>query len=249
MKKRILTLLAPAVLALVCAPLQAATTTLLTMADGLGDSVSIDQNGAVTGTGSFTDLSSSGSGPHATITFVGSVGSFDFIVTTGRGGGVEVLPALMNLNSIDAIATGAGTLVTTFTDTDYTDLAGQLNLSASNTFTAVTANGSTADFSGYASAANTIPATTLIGDLATFTDASNPSAQSNAVNKNYAKPFVGASGSLTEVVTLTFTGAGEIDSGFTIANIAVPEPASVVFLGSTLLGLTALFRKKQAKRA
>jgi hypothetical protein len=249
MKKRILTLFAPALLALVCAPLQAATTTLLTLSDGLGDTVSIDQSGGVIGTGTFNDMSSAGSGAHNTITFVGSVGSFNFIVTTGRGGGVEVLPSLMNLNSIDAIATGAGTLTTTFTDSDYTDLAPMLNLSASNTFTASTPNGSTANFAAYGSPVNAIPATTLIGNLATFTDVSFPSGQSNAVNKDFANP-IGASGSLSEVVTLAFTGGGEIDSGFTIANVAsVPEPASIIFLSTIGLGLTGLLRKKQVKRS
>jgi hypothetical protein len=261
MKTTILTLLAPALFALVCAPLQAAITTELTVSDG-PDSVTlfwtttevftnIDPLGCIgfceASTGTDTILAAGGAS-HGTFTFVGTVGSFSFNETTGRGGGVEVLPSLMNTESIDAIATGAGVLTTTFTDTDYSDLGSTLNLSASDTFTANTPDGSTDNFSGYSSAGNAIPAGTLIGNLATFTQTSAPSAQSNSATQNYANT-TGSSGSLSEVVTLNFTGAGEIDSGFTIANVAVPEPASVVFLGSILLGLTALVRKRQARRS
>jgi hypothetical protein len=250
MKKRLFTMVAIAGAAFVCAPqIHAAATTLLVLNDGLGDTVSIDQNGTVTGTGTFTDTASSGSGPHGTITFIGSVGTFDFNVTTGRGGGVEVLPALMNLNSIDAKNTGgAGQLTLTFSDTSYSDLASTLNLSSSTTFTAGTPLGSAITFTGFASAANAIPAATLIGALGPFTQTSNTGATSLAGTQNFANP-IGASGSLTEMAVLSFNGAGEIDSGFTIANVAVPEPTGVVLLGTMVLGLAGLMRKKQVKRS
>ena len=66
--------------------------------------------------------------------------------------------------------------------------------------------------------------------------------ESASVSQNFANP-IGASGSLTERISLHFVGAGEIDTGFTIANVAVPEPASVVFLGTTCW-VTGLLRKK-----
>jgi hypothetical protein len=262
MTKRIITLFAPALLAVVCAPLQAAISTQLFITDGVGDSVTLEWNTTnVPGcpaapsfceltTGTTTTGAATGI-EHGTFTFVGTIGTFSFNETTGRGQNAVTLPTLMNVSSIDATSTvGGGTLSTTFTDADYTGLRPALNLSASNTFTAGTANGSTADFSAFGDSASAVPGGTLIGDLATFTQASNPNGQSDSANNNFANT-IGVSGSLSEVVTLHFTGAGEIDSGFTIANGLlgkVPEPTSVIFLGTMVVGLAGLIRKKQAKR-
>ena len=255
MTKRLLTLAGLAVLVLACAPqMHAAITTELTLAVDATHFVSIDQNGvpilADSSVGGWTDLSSTGSGPHGTIVFIGTVGNFSFNVTTGRGGGVEVLPTLINLNSIDVLSTGSGTLTLTFTDTSYSDLASQLNLSSSATFTGNTPNGSTAAFIGYAGPANAIPATGLIGSTGTYTQASSPAGSSFASTINLPNPtLVGATVSLSERIILGFKGAGEIDSGFTIANVAVPEPASIIFLGTMVLGLAGLIRKGQTKRS
>jgi len=263
MTKKVLTLFAPALLAVVCAPLQAAITTQLFITDGLGDSVTLEWiTTNVVGcppapsfceltTGVTTTSAASGTS-HGTFTYVGTIGSFSFNETTGRAQNAVTLPTLMNVSSIDATAAASGTLTTTFTDTDYAGLRAALNLSASNTFTAGTTNGSTADYSGFGDAGNGVPAlTSIIGDLDTFKDVSDPLGQSESANKNFANP-IGPTGSLSEVITLSFAGPGEIDSGFTIANgllgNSVPEPTSVIFLGTMVVGLAGLIRKKQAKR-
>jgi hypothetical protein len=242
---RVLTLMV--VLIATACLMQGAISTELVLSDGT-NSVTIDQNGVATTVGTATVTTASGSGPGGTIVFVGSVGAFSVNITTGRGGAVEVRPALINVNSIDVQSVGAGDLTIQFSDTNFTDLAPTLNLSASVTFTAANIpHGSTATFTGLGSAANTIPAATMIGALGPFTDNSSPGAQSGSDTKDFANP-IGATGSLTETIALHFTGASEIDTGFTIANVVVPEPASVVLLGTTLLGVTALLRKK-SKRA
>jgi hypothetical protein len=238
--KRFLTLMV--VLAASACYMQGAITTLLTLTDGT-NIVSIDQNGNQVACTGCTVTTANGSGDHGTIIFVGKVGNFSVNITTGRGGGVEVRPALINVNSINVLSTGAGDLTIRFTDTGFTDLAPILNLSASDTFTANTPNGSTSTFTGFASASNNVPAGTLIGKIGTFTDTTNPSAQSDSGGGNFANP-IGTTGSLTEQISLHFAGAGEIDSGFTIANVTVPEPASVVMLGTLLLGTTTLLRRK-----
>ncbi|MGH9619693.1 MAG: PEP-CTERM sorting domain-containing protein [Bryobacteraceae bacterium] len=229
-------------------PASATTTTELTLSDGAGNSVTIDQSGAVTGTGTFTTISSAGSGPHDLISWNGSVGGFTVNVTTGRGGGAEVYPALMNLNSIDVNSGGAGSLTLGFTDTDYTDFTTGFNLSASTTIVAGTALGGSATFRALGSASNSIPATTLIGSLGpvTYSNPPGPStALSASLNQDFANP-IGTSGSLTEQIALAFTGKGEIDTGFTVS--AVPEPASGLLLGSLLWGAGLLFRRKMKAR-
>ena len=160
--RRVLTVLF--VLAATACMMQGAITTLMTLSDGT-NSVSIDQNGNAVCVGVCVVSTASGSGPHGTIVFIGSIGTFSVNVTTGRGGAVEMRPALINLNSIDVESTGAGNLTLGFTDTGFTDLASVLNFSASLTDVAGTPLGSSVSFSGFASAANAIPATTLIGTL------------------------------------------------------------------------------------
>jgi hypothetical protein len=236
-----------ALFALASLPIQAANTEDLIVSDGLGDSVTVNQSGAVTGTGAFTVTSATGGG--GDITFLGTVGTYSFDLDSGQAFPGTTLPTLMNTTTINTESTGAGTLTVTFSQTGYTGLSGTLTESASDTYTANTPNGSTASFSGYTNSAGTLNSTSnLIGTVLSSTDTSFPLSQSDAATHNYSNPGA-AHGSLTEVITLGFAGAGTIDTGFTISDVAVPEPASIVFLGSTLLGLAGLFRKKLGKRS
>jgi hypothetical protein len=265
MKKRILTLFAPALLGVVSVPLQAAISTQLVIADGAGNSATLEWiTTNVAGcppapsfceltTGTVTTFGASGT-EHGTFFFAGTIGNFTFDEETGEGQNSVSAPDLMNVSQINAktIGAGGGSITSTFTDSQYSGLKPALNLSASNTFSAALGNGSTADFTAFGSAGNNVPAGTTIGDLATFTKTTGAgNGQSDALNKNFANP-IGTTGSLTEVITLSFVGLGEIDSGFTIANgllgTDVPEPTSVIFLGTMVVGLAGLIRKKQAKR-
>ena len=262
MTKKFLTLFAPALLMVVSAPLQAAVSTQLSITDGVGDSVTLSWNTTnVVGcppapsfceqtTGTVVTTAAAGT-EHGAFSFIGKIGSFTFNEEIGEGQNAVSAPDLMNVNQLNATSVAAGgTLTSTFTDTQYTDLRAAINLSASNTFSASLANGSTADFSAFASVANNVPAGTLIGDVATFTQTHAGSGKSDSANTNFPNP-IGTSGSLSEVITLHFNSAGEIDSGFTIANGLqgnVPEPTSVIFLGTMVVGLAGLLRKKQAKQ-
>jgi hypothetical protein len=224
--------------------MQAAPSTVLTLSDGV-NSVSVDETGAVIPVGMAAGIGF-GTGPHQAVVFAGLVGGFTFNVTTGRGSAAVIAPTLMNVSSINVLSTGSSTLTIQFTDTGYTTLRPVLNLSASATITAGTPDGSSATFSGYADAANgispTLDATTLIGTIGPFTKTTGSAAQSFAANVSFANP-IGSNGSLTERIVLFFSGPGEIDTGFTIANV-VPEPASVVMFGTMLLGITSLLRNK-----
>jgi hypothetical protein len=63
-----------------------------------------------------------------------------------------------------------------------------------------------------------------------------------------ANPNTGPNSTLQSLSTVTFGTAGTYNTTFDIAT-AVPEPASVVLLGTLLLGVTGVVRKKVAKRS
>lgn len=54
--------------------------------------------------------------------------------------------------------------------------------------------------------------------------------------------------SLTEKVTVTHSGAGQITSFDALSSVAVPEPATMLLLGAGLVGFCAVGRKKLLKR-
>jgi hypothetical protein len=247
MKTKI-TLAGIAISLLASLPLLATNTEDLILSDGVGDSITINQSGAVSASsGTFTVISATGGG--GDITFLGTLGKFSFDLDSGQAGAGVVSPTLMNTTTINTLSTGAGTLSVTFSDTGYTTMGPTLIESASDTYTADTPDGSNATFKGYNNAGNFLNSTSnLIGTVLSSTDTSFPASQSDAHTQGYANT-AGTSGSLTEVITLAFTGAGTIDTGFTISNVAVPEPASIVFLGSVLLALAAFLRKKLAKQS
>lgn len=235
---RALTLFAFALLVLSCSSqMYATTTTELTLSDGFGNSVTIN-NGTVTHTGSVTVTSDTFNASTDTITFIGAVGGFSFNVTAGTGGAGEPLPTLEDLSSTDT-SSGAGTLTVTFSDTGYTDLApAGFTLGVSGTENLAIDN-SKVTFSAYGSSTNAVPATTLIGTLGPV------NGLSFSTSGNFANP-IGTSGSLTEVTTIAFTGAGQIGEASTISNV-VPEPTSVVLLGGALVFIAGTMRRKLKK--
>jgi hypothetical protein len=234
---KVLAFLAFAFLFLACSP-QMYATTVLTLDDGVGDSLSVDQTGTITCAGACVFIASA-TGDHQTISAIGTLGQFSLNVTTGNGGGFETRPTLETLNSINATSTGAGTLTATFTDTNYTDLGPGFLLGVSGVEN-VSIDTSPVTFSAFASAANAVPATTLIGSIGPLSGLSFSS------SNIFANP-IGSSGSLTLKTVIAFTGQGTIQDNATISN--VPEPTSVVLLGGALLFVAGATRRKATKKA
>jgi hypothetical protein len=221
----------------------AAIETQLFLDAGGGVTATIDVN-----TGNVVTCSDTGGGclgliftstaDHGTLQVTGTLGTFT-INATGKGELDTIDPTKQNLNQIEVQnAGGAGTLIAIFTDTDYVALGSQFILAASTTIDSQIAT-STVDFSGLGSAANSVPAGTLIGSFLGLTG------NSASASGTFANP-IGATGSLTTNTVLNFSGAGAIQANFTIstAGTQVPEPASISLLGTVLLFGTFVARRK-----
>lgn len=180
--------------------------------------------------------------PHTTLLVTGSLAQFT-INATGVGGTDATAPTLQNLNQIEAASTGAGTLFTEFTDTDYCMGGGEcfgsdFVLSASTVNDTGIANSKTT-FAGFVDGSNAVPAGTLIGSFMNLTGLSDSAAGT------FANPD-GMAGSLSSAASLMFTGKGRIQANFQISSM-VPEPTSIMLLG-TLVGLAALKVRRKTRK-
>jgi hypothetical protein len=249
MRLRLLAL--TAVVALGCAPsMFGAITQELTLSDGLGDSFTIDQDGNIVSTSGTVTIAAT----NISVTGFGGIEvtskalhpvmlGTNITVKSAEGlGWGDVGPLeLQNEVSTDVDATSSGTLTVTYVDTSYSDISPLINLSSSES-TASTP-GSDSTMSEYGSIGVNLTPSTLIGTLKTLTGPSDND------TRNLANIFSGASVSLLAQTVLVFGGAGTINTTYDVAQVIVPEPASIVFMGTTLLGLSALMRRKLGKRA
>ena len=170
------------------------------------------------------------------VTFLGEVGGWDVNVTTGTDKNKSA-PNLMHLGSLDhtgGIASGSTILTITWSDNGI--------FPASHGFTgrftpSISGAHGTATYAMYEDDTAKFALTNQIGTTLTF----------HADGSGHTSGFMNAPAgyALTQVVTLTFNG-GVGNMGFDATIDPVPEPAGIVFLGTVLLGVTTLIRKKRA---
>lgn len=221
----------------------AAVETQLVLDDNSGNVaiIEVDDSGFVQCSGvcgGFTTISYNLSSGHGTLNVQGTLGTFT-INATGVGGLDALSPTLQNFNQIDASSSGAGTLSTLFTDTNYCLTGGggcfgtQFRLSGSGVNDAAI-NTSIINFYGFVDSGNTIPAGTQFGSLLGLTG------DAFASSLLFANPN-GTSGSLSTATELNFAGSGRIQANAQISTVGsiVPEPASIILLGAAL-GLVSL---------
>jgi len=88
------------------------------------------------------------------------------------------------------------------------------------------------------------PAFTNTNPVINYSGTTSQSNNAGGTFSPLASPF-----SLSEKVTIGFTTAGEIEVQTRQVLTSVPEPTSIMLLGSVTLGLVSLFRKKLAGRS
>jgi hypothetical protein len=165
-----------------------------------------------------------------------SIGNFSTTVDTGNATNA---PAL-DLSSVDISSSAGGTLVVTLSANGFTSPLGAATWLSQ--FTGNFPTGSaTVTLQTYLDTSDTLMGTGTL--LSTLTSSSTPFSLSDLVAASTDGPFA-----LTEVLTITTNGSAFMSLDGSVAD-AIPEPASMTLLGSSLIGLFYTTRRKRNNAA
>ena len=172
------------------------------------------------------------------VTFIGKLGVWNVNVTTGIT--FPVLGAAdrphMDLNSVNVSGGGGGTLTIMFSEVGYSNPFSVFHTEIGGTVDDTA--GSSVQYRTYLDAGNT-----LFGTVTPITN--HGSAGSGAFSSTRAGSGGGAGPfSLTQVVQITHVAGAGQSSSFDAELNTVPEPTSMLLLGSGLLGLGLWGRKR-----
>jgi hypothetical protein len=160
-------------------------------------------------------------------------------VNTGQNGGI---PQITLTTSTTQLAAGTNTYEIDYVVNNFTPTHGGYSHSESATLAA----GDSASSNIYYDSGNSLtPAAGVLVDSLSL--AGGTTGISTAVNTSGSFLF-GAPYSLTDQIILTLTAFGHNGQVTSSFNTTVPEPASLMLLGSSFLGLAGVLRRKLVKQ-